>query len=383
MKQKFTLLLWFIICAIHTTFAQTLETFESQTTSATTFTSNTVTFNLATNATSYFVASIAGLGYNGSNKFLHVTDNYGQICNMNVSSGTFTVTSLWLYITGNAAQDPGVTSNGNPASVIFRGKLGATTVFTVTKTSGFATTFTFPGNGFALVDFTTEGGVNNSTAQIDKLEIELSSNLDYFAVDNFTWQLGVVPVTLTSFAATKVQDAAVLAWSTASEINNDRFILERSADGTSFAPIGEVKGNGNSSKVIQYSYTDKDAVSWARLKQADVIYYRLKQADYDGKIHVYGVTTVSVGKASRPVVSVSPNPFINEFTVSLSGSSEANVDIAIIDITGKTVYTTQATVQRGNTSVRVHGLDDLRKGVYFVSVKSGGESFTQRIIKTF
>jgi hypothetical protein len=207
MKTKLLLLLFSVGLLLQVSIAQTTETFETQTNNATTFTSNAVTFNLAlgTNAISFHVSNQSGLGYAGSNFFLQADDNvtnttYGQICNINVSSGAFKVTSLWVYVTGNAAQTAGTTSNGAAGSVTFRGKLAGATVFTVTKTSGLSGT----NNGFAFVDFTTEGGSNNSNTSIDKLEIELSSNYDYFAIDNFIWNAGAVAPTVTSTAATGI-----------------------------------------------------------------------------------------------------------------------------------------------------------------------------------
>jgi len=386
MKQTFTTLLFFIAWSVKLVSAQTLETFESQTNGATTFVSNSVTFNLgpgATSSNSFFVANLTGLGYNASNKFAHVNDSYGETWNINVSSGSFKVSSLWLYITGNAAQDAGVTSNGLPGSVTFTGKLGATTVFTVTKTSGFATTYTLPGNGFALVDFATEGGTNNSNAIIDKLEIQLSSNYDYFAIDNFTWNMGVVPVTLTSFTAAKTSEsAALLKWTTASEINNERFIIERSADGKSFSPVAEIKGGGNSAKPLSYSYQDKDATSFTMANHSSTVYYRLKQVDFDGKVYTYETRSVRMMDQAQLRMSISPNPFINELTVAVNDIAGRFFDIEITDLTGKTVFATRSLVDEGHTTVKIQALDALNKGIYFVAVKGETGTVIQRIVKT-
>lgn len=386
MKQTFTALLFFIAWSVKLVSAQTLETYESQTAGATTFVSNSVTFNLgagASSSSSFFVANLAGLGYNASNKFVHVNDTYGETWNINVSSGSFKVSSLWLYITGNAAQDAGVTSNGLPGSVTFTGKLGATTVFTVTKTSGFATTYTLPGNGFALVDFATEGGTDNSNAIIDKLEIQLSSNYDYCAIDNFTWNMGVVPVTLTFFTAAKTAESAtLLKWTTASEINNDRFIIERSADGKSFSQLAEIKGGGNSSKPLSYSYLDRDAVSFATASHSAIVYYRLKQVDFDGKVYTYETRSVRMLDKAQLQVSVSPNPFMNELTVAVNDIGGRSFDIEITDLAGKTVFATQSVIEEGHAEVSIPNLDELNKGIYFVAVKGETGTIIHRIVKT-
>jgi hypothetical protein len=85
------------------------------------------------------------------------------------------------------------------------------------------------------------------------------------------------PVKLTSFTATAKAADAFLNWTTASEINNKGFDVERSVDGRTFESIGFVKGAGNSTRMLNYSLTDAKA-----FEKTPVMYYRLKQVDFDG-----------------------------------------------------------------------------------------------------
>ncbi|RWU06135.1 MBG domain-containing protein [Pedobacter chitinilyticus] len=173
--------------------AQTTETFEASPTGAT-FTNGTKTFNLTSSYLSFTVVNFAGLGYNASNRFIQVADgtggqSMGQTGTITDATGTFKVNNLWIYLTGDATQSPNVTVNGQPGSVTFIGKLGGVTQFTVVKTTnGTNIGFGLPGNGFIPINFATEGGTNNTGVIIDQLEIQLSSNYDYFAIDNFVFQ---------------------------------------------------------------------------------------------------------------------------------------------------------------------------------------------------
>lgn len=194
---------FFLLSAVFAT-AQTTETFETATGGALSFTSAGTTFNLSTNALSFYVANFPGLGYNQSNKFIQVDDTYEQTAALSVANGTFKISSLWLFVTGNASQTPGVTNGGGPGSVTFRGKLAGVTQFTVVKSSGFVTTYNLPGNGFGLVNFATEGGTNNTNVEIDRLEVQLSANYDYFAIDNLTWSSSIGAPTLTTTAVASI-----------------------------------------------------------------------------------------------------------------------------------------------------------------------------------
>ncbi len=83
-----------------------------------------------------------------------------------------------------------------------------------------------------------------------------------------------LPVELVRFEAECHGSGVRLQWSTASERDNDHFIIERSTDGTDFSPIGIVAGMGNSQNVVNYTFDDDNA--------GGLHYYRLRQVDLSG-----------------------------------------------------------------------------------------------------
>ncbi|MDX6191729.1 T9SS type A sorting domain-containing protein [Flavobacterium sp. Fl-318] len=206
--KKLYLLLILLFFAMHHIAAQTTETFETATVDASSFTNGTKTFNLSSSYLSFKVFNLPGQGYNGSNNFLQVEDSsgsaaLGQTGTFTDVTGSFKLSSLWIYVTGSAAFTAGVTSNGLAGDITFRGKLGGVTQFTVVKTTtGASIPLTLPGNGFLFINFATEGGSNNTTTIIDQLEIQLSNNYDYFAVDNFIFSNGAVAPTVSTTTAT-------------------------------------------------------------------------------------------------------------------------------------------------------------------------------------
>src|SRR5690606_20250685 len=78
-------------------------------------------------------------------------------------------------------------------SVIIRGRLDGSTVFTVTRSTGINDNLGVD-NGFFNVNFATEGGVDNSLTVIDELQFELTGNFQYIAIDDFTYEVEEVAV---------------------------------------------------------------------------------------------------------------------------------------------------------------------------------------------
>jgi len=83
-----------------------------------------------------------------------------------------------------------------------------------------------------------------------------------------------LPIELIQFKATKVGAYVQLDWSTATEINNDYFTVERSVDGENFEVILTEKGAGNSS-------TQKDYRRYDEQPRVGYNYYRLSQTDFN------------------------------------------------------------------------------------------------------
>lgn len=161
-----------------------------------------------------------------------------------------------------------------------------------------------------------------------------------------------LPVQLIHFTAEKDGNTVHLAWSTATEKNNDRFEVERSYDGATFTKIGSVAGSGTTTEIQHYSFTDQHPGSGQR-------YYRLRQVDYDGAYEYSPV--VSVAAAATDVINVYPNPFSETFHMRVSTQNTVPVHYTLADLTGKEVLSgTFASNETASITKR------LPKGVYFL-----------------
>ena len=143
----------------------------------------------------------------------------------------------------------------------------------------------------------------------------------------------VLPVELTSLSAKSTTSGVDLSWTTATEINNRGFEIQRSSDNTNFNTIGFVKGNGTTTEKQSYSYFDE-------ITAVGKYYYRLKQLDFDGGFEYTDAVAVEVyGPASFSLAQNYPNPFNPSTTLQFSLPENSNVVVKVYDMLGKEVTT--------------------------------------------
>lgn len=141
----------------------------------------------------------------------------------------------------------------------------------------------------ALSDVKTKIATNATTFDLELTTASSGNSTNaIWAVFVTSGYSGPLPVQLTRFVGTAEGSTNHLSWTTASEIDNAVFEVEKSHDGVNFSTCGSVPGAGNSSVVQQYSFVDVNPFYGNT-------YYRLKQIDYDGDHEYSSVISVNNG----------------------------------------------------------------------------------------
>ncbi|RYZ37063.1 MAG: T9SS type A sorting domain-containing protein [Sphingobacteriales bacterium] len=182
-----------------------------------------------------------------------------------------------------------------------------------------------------------------------------------------------LPVELMSFNAARAQSAVILNWSTASEKNNEAFVIERSNDGRTFSSIGKVAGNGNSDRVINYTFSDTRPMN-------EVTYYRMKQIDTDGKFEISAVRSVErAGNISAEPAKVYPNPTAGLLKIEMPANTSASATVSIVSATGQTVFSgSAASISGANSQI---DMSRFTSGLYILNINSGNNLESVRITK--
>jgi hypothetical protein len=244
------------------------------------------------------------------------------------------------------------------------GNVDAVNELAITRYTGTGTAWTLASGGTSANNVTGFMSTNNNQTLVGI----------YTGTDVNT---NTLPVKYTSFTAVALNDDAVLSWNTASEINNSGFEIERSIDGRQFDNVAFVKGAGNTSGIRNYHYTDAKAFELAK---SDLLYYRLKQVDFDGTYTYSTIVKVNNTSDVSATLSLYPNPYTSELTVSFT-STDGNATIDMMDIQGKVVMSQVMQTKAGINTFPVNKASALQSGIYFVRIQANGQTQMVKLIK--
>lgn len=193
----------------------------------------------------------------------------------------------------------------------------------------------------------------------------------YFTLANASGGINPLPVEYISFNAIANNNKVDVTWSTASEVNSDYFIVEKSTNGSTFSPIGKVNAEGFSTTMHSYLFEDVHPAQGNN-------YYRLKQMDRNGTFEYSSVRVVNFKKSA---MNVYPNPVTAKVvSVSLDNIADENLEARLMDLNGKIVAS--STMQFSNSSDAQFNIDvNLSPGVYlFELMNTTGNKWHERIV---
>lgn len=165
----------------------------------------------------------------------------------------------------------------------------------------------------------------------------------------------LLPVTWTAFDVECRGGDRRIHWTVATQLNNDRFDVERSPDASSWSTIATVPGAGTTHQAMSYEVID----NVMELENPEpVMYYRVKQVDLDGAVSYSGV------QASSCEITVYPNPATDHIIVVLPFS---DAEVEVVDVSGRIVRTV-----RSNGSMARVELGALAAGHYTLRISRSG-----------
>jgi hypothetical protein len=176
----------------------------------------------------------------------------------------------------------------------------------------------------------------------------------------------IPPVELTSFTG-QVQDSYVqLLWTTASEVNNIGFMVERAIQIGQWKEVFFVKGKGTTSEPQQYEFKD-GLINMVAKKY----YYRLKQIDFDGTINYSNEIEITLNPIVPELLGNYPNPFNPTTTIKFALPVASRVKINVYNTVGQLVETlVDKEMESGYHEVNFDA-SRLASGVYLYQLQTG------------
>ncbi|GLR15588.1 hypothetical protein GCM10007940_02030 [Portibacter lacus] len=193
-----------------------------------------------------------------------------------------------------------------------------------------------------------------------KLTVAISMGADVSEVNFGIDPSPTVPVEFVSFTASHSENGVILKWVTENEIDNDHFIIEKSANGRNYVVIGKVYAGG------KYEFLDRQAIG--------KVFYRLKQVDLNAEFMYSDIITININSEAN--ISVYPTIFKDEININVNHSKLDKLYFSLTDMTGRQVYSSAIEDQ-------VIQLESLLPGVYFYSIYYAGGKvlLSDRLIK--
>lgn len=211
-----------------------------------------------------------------------------------------------------------------------------------------------PDNTKSIYDFENIGPVTYDNVT-HELRVSVTSFGEFILASNSA----ALPVELINFTAKAMDEKNVqLYWSTAQETNNQHFEIERSNNGIHFIKIGNSAGAGNSLKINQYTFHDQ-----IDLKENKVLYYRLKQVDFNGNSTWSKIETVNYNTDNWNDLAIFPNP--TSENLYFNRPLEEGTKIEVLDIRGTSIMKESCT-----NSIHTFNTEWLNAGIYFIKIEN-------------
>jgi glycosidase len=223
-------------------------------------------------------------------------------------------------------------------------------------------TVTFPSTGI-WYSYLTDSTTNIASTSVN---VTLQPG-EYYVFTNKGVKEIILPVEWLSFSVNKTgRQMAELRWSTASEVNNHHYEVERSANGINFSAIVTLPVN----KSHNYQYTDVNPLN-------GINYYRIKQVDRDGKYSYSSIEKASFD--NKTSWQVFPNPSYNKSLILYAQTNLSKARIFLTDISGRVIYHNAVNTVTAGQQITIP-VQNLPKGIYLLKVNADEESKTKKII---
>jgi hypothetical protein len=164
-----------------------------------------------------------------------------------------------------------------------------------------------------------------------------------------------------------------LDWTVTKNSDIKYFRIERSPDGKNYTRIATIN------KTLGGVYQATDNV--VKLNATN-LYYRILTTGNDGTMQYSKVIRVPLTANSQSAVTLLNNPVQDELQLNIVTEQDNSIQVLIYDVTGKLMRTITRHIPKGSSIVSINGFKNWAKGMYALTIYSGKNMFTERMLLT-
>ncbi|HBF87525.1 MAG TPA: hypothetical protein DDX39_02695 [Bacteroidales bacterium] len=180
-----------------------------------------------------------------------------------------------------------------------------------------------------------------------------------------------LPVKLSIFNCVAEKSTVNISWISKTEINNNYYFIERSFDANNYSKIAEISATNQSNS--EYKYCDEYA-------KIGINYYRLWNVDFNG-ITTLLKESVTIVDAQETEITISPNPFFDDFKIIFNDNNLTNIQVIITDNLGRIILIKKLDSQISES--KIYSTEIPKTGIYYLNILENSENiFSEIIIKS-
>ena len=316
---------------------------------------------------------------NRANAIITATDASGTSCSPTVTFQIISDSDPDYFLVRTTDDNGNGVSVSNIQLTISQGTLSTYTVNTTASSGGFSPSIEVIGTGTGIITAFSDNIVmpKGTIFRHDKNECpKVVLACPGPGALKITSDWGALPVELSSFNANVVNSDVTLNWSTASELNNSGFNIERklTSDGE-WNLVGNISGNGTTNNSQNYTFSDRNIAS-GRYN------YRLKQIDFNGNFEYFNLSSeVEIGTPGKFNLSQNyPNPFNPSTKVNFDLAKEGFVSIKVFDNSGKEIATLVNEFKNAGYYTANFNAGNISSGIYYYRMQTEGFTKVMKMV---
>ncbi len=185
-----------------------------------------------------------------------------------------------------------------------------------------------------------------------------------------------LPVKFISVNVSRQNNNAVLNWETTDEDAGFLFDIEKSINAKDFKNIGQIPGNGPSSQINKYNFSDEIAE-----QNVPAFYYRIKMPDGSNNFIYSRILALNFNVLANPDIMIWPNPFQDYLKLSIKTLNKGLVHFILYNIQGRAVRRDQKYLLPGETSYEMKNISGLSAGNYILKINDEKNAYSEIVIK--